>query len=529
MKQEISNSSLNFVNPTEIFVDNSIVELSRRQTCIIHSARWNSRRYVLKSLREEYANNPVYIEALRKEFELGVSLDHPGIIHVVAFEEISTLGKCIIMEWVDGLPLNEFLNTPKSSNERRSIARQLAEALAYMHASGVAHRDLKPDNIMITQRGHYVKIIDFGLADADMFTNFKSSQGTRSYGAPEQQGAPAETDSTADVYSFGKILQELLPGREHRSLIRRCLAIDPNQRPTMAEVVDYLNRPRHKRLPIYIIAIAIATIAGLAIFTLSQRNADTPIAQTSSTAPPPVIVTDTTTIIKIDTTYIGSPTPAPEAQVPPTTQPDVETAPPVDIPLFQDDELAQRVDSIFDYFCKKADENCATYIEKIRHSNSRDNNLILSKEYVNNNWNLKEELIIALRNENCSERVVMSTLNAFYEHLSPNIAKVNEEVTKFDSWVSDSKSKINDNYEPYFHKISQSSNITELDSLYAEYKSKNNEIATNLYEKILQNGGTKDFAISMQNKLWQEVSSYYTKAIEEKYHWKKTKLNEPKK
>ena len=97
MNEEISNSSLNMVNPTEILLENTIVNLSRRQTCNIHSARWNGRRYVLKSLREEYADNPVYIEALRKEFELGVSLDPPGIIHVVAFEEIATLGKCIIM------------------------------------------------------------------------------------------------------------------------------------------------------------------------------------------------------------------------------------------------------------------------------------------------------------------------------------------------------------------------------------------------------------------------------------------------
>ena len=186
MEEEISNSSLNFINPSEIELGNSIVELSRRQTRILYSARWNSRRYVIKSLRAEFAANPVYIEALRKEFELGVRLDHPDIIRVVAFEEIATLGQCIIMEWVDGETLNKFLAGKPSGQERRKIARQLAEALAYMHQTGITHRDLKPDNIMITRRGHDVRIIDFGLGDAECFTNLKSSRGTRTYGAPEQ-------------------------------------------------------------------------------------------------------------------------------------------------------------------------------------------------------------------------------------------------------------------------------------------------------------------------------------------------------
>lgn len=311
MKEEISNSSLNFINPSEIMLGNSIVELSRRQTCIIHSARWNSRRYVLKSLRDEYAHNPVYIEALRKEFELGVSLDHPGIIHVVAFEEIATLGKCIIMEWVDGRPLNEFLTSETSTDERRTIARQLADALAYMHASGVAHRDLKPDNIMITQRGHNVKIIDFGLGDADMFTNFKSSRGTRTYGAPEQHGMPAITDTAVDVYSFGKILEELLPKGEHRRLIRRCLSVDPDRRPTMDKVVNALNKSQRQfKLPTLFAAIAIAIIIGVVIFfSTNQSNV------TQRTTPTPIDTTENGTIIKVDTIYIEPEDLSPEGRL----------------------------------------------------------------------------------------------------------------------------------------------------------------------------------------------------------------------
>ena len=311
MNEEISNSSLNFINPSEIMLGNSIVELSRRQTCIIHSARWNSRRYVLKSLRDEFVDNPVYIEALRKEFELGVSLDHPGIIHVVAFEEIATLGKCIIMEWIDGRPLNEFLTPETSTDERRAIARQLADALAYMHASGVAHRDLKPDNIMITQRGHNVKIIDFGLGDADTFTNFKSSRGTRSYGAPEQQGMPAVTDTAVDVYSFGKILEDLLPNGEHRRLIRRCTNIVPDRRPSMDEVANALNKTQRQiKLPTLFTAIAISIIAGFVLFFATNQSNDT-----LHSTPTPIDTTENGTIIKVDTIYLEPEDPSPEGRL----------------------------------------------------------------------------------------------------------------------------------------------------------------------------------------------------------------------
>lgn len=393
MEEVISNSSLNFVNPSEIELGSSIVELSRRQTCILHSARWNSRLYVLKSLRGEYAGNPVYLEALRKEFELGVRLDHPGIIRVVAFEEIATLGKCIVMEWVDGVTLNEFLKTNPGRRERRIIARQLAEALDYMHQSGVSHRDLKPDNIMITRRGHNVKIIDFGLGDAESFTNFKSSRSTHLYGAPELLCDGNVGDSAADIYSFGKIMQDLLPRYNKRRLIRRCINPDPGRRPDMSEVTSALAERGKAKIWI----LLLATVAATAIwFYDTRREIATEIP---ATAP--------LTTVRVDTIYMASPAPETPAATPEAVKQTPSVEKKADPPLISDGDLTRKVDSIFEVYKSEADKNIADAAYELGKCGDEyeSRSPIMSSLYENNKSTVSK-MEHAIRAEGCSERVV---------------------------------------------------------------------------------------------------------------------------
>ncbi|MBD5247669.1 MAG: serine/threonine protein kinase [Barnesiella sp.] len=402
MEEEISNSSLNFVNPSEIELGNSIVELSRRQTCLLYSARWNSRRYVLKTLRPEYAANPVYIEALRKEFELGVRLDHPDIIRVVAFEEIATLGKCIVMEWIDGEPLNKFLSTSPPYRERRAIALRLAEALAYMHHTGVSHRDLKPDNILITHRGHNVKIIDFGLGDADSFTSLKSSRGTQSYGAPETLHAASVADSAADVYSFGKILQQLLPKIQFHRLINRCLQVDPSKRPTMDDVASSLASKRLRNISLALLGAAIA--AGIAGLIISNRRP-------TSTTPLPEMQT------RIDTVYLSQPIPAdssaaimpqPVAANNPIAQPEPTVIKPVD---------DNRLDSVFKVYMKESEANVADVKEKLRQTTSLDEANDHMQKYSENMISIADKMCSELRTFGYSDYNINSARTALFVYM----------------------------------------------------------------------------------------------------------------
>lgn len=415
MEEEISNSSLNFINPSEIELGNSIVELSRRQTCILYSARWNSRRYVIKSLRAEFAANPVYIEALRKEFELGVRLDHPGIIRVVAFEEIATLGQCIIMEWVDGETLNKFLARKPTRRERRKIAHQLAEALAYMHQTGITHRDLKPDNIMITRRGHDARIIDFGLGDADSFTNLKSSRGTRTYGAPEQQSAPAIAGSAADVYSFGMILRELLPRWEKRRLIRRCLRTDPQRRPTMTAVAKALSDRRASRI-MQIIFPGAVIAAGITAIWLGNRH------RSDGSQPPHATIQE----VRTDTIYIVPPAARETIMVHEPTAGDTRHVIPTGIPHIQDDGPAHKMDSLFAICQKEADRNLNSAVEEIRKSTNwayRDSILLVLAE---NNKHTVAKMEQALRDAGCSERTIHSVANDAWLYITQRLPVLNQ-------------------------------------------------------------------------------------------------------
>ncbi len=89
-------------------------------------------------------------------------LDHPGIVKVEGLEEVEGYGSCIVMEWIDGVTLEEWLTERHSGFERRQIARQLLQVMEYVHDQQIVHRYLKPANIMIARNGGTIKLIDFG-------------------------------------------------------------------------------------------------------------------------------------------------------------------------------------------------------------------------------------------------------------------------------------------------------------------------------------------------------------------------------
>ena len=132
---------------------------------ILYRARRFGRYYVLKGLVPEYRNDPAYREFLSKEYQIGVQLDHPHIVRVNSLEEDPELGLCIVMEYVDGQSLDQWLASRPSFAARKRIFRQIMEAMAYCHNRQVWHLDLKPSNILVTQDGLTAKIIDFGLSD----------------------------------------------------------------------------------------------------------------------------------------------------------------------------------------------------------------------------------------------------------------------------------------------------------------------------------------------------------------------------
>ncbi len=196
--------------------------------CALFRIEKAGKRRVLKCLETRYRGLPAYEALLRKEYEIGYSLSNPYICEVYSFLEYPGLGRCIEMEWIDGIPLEEYLKTTFPTDDQKlRLLNQLFDAVSYFHSKQVVHKDLKPSNLLVTHNGANIKIIDFGFADNDAYSILKLSAGTEKYAAPELiAGGPV--DNRADIWSLGKIL--LLFGKRWRRAARKCLREDPAER-----------------------------------------------------------------------------------------------------------------------------------------------------------------------------------------------------------------------------------------------------------------------------------------------------------
>lgn len=214
---------------------------SRQQGNVLYRARRFGRYYVLKGLAPEYRDDPAMREYLSKEYQIGVQLDHPHIVRVNSLEEDPKAGLCIVMEYVDGQSLDEWLATRPSAAARKRIFRQILGAMAYCHERQIWHLDLKPSNILITKDGLTAKIIDFGLSDNSGFA-FRQTGGTRKYAAPEQL-AGQFADHRSDIYALGGLLKRMFPHRYGRA-VRRAQRPDPGKRPQSVVALAKLMQPR---------------------------------------------------------------------------------------------------------------------------------------------------------------------------------------------------------------------------------------------------------------------------------------------
>lgn len=201
--------------------------------------------HALKTLQDTHATQSFYQQALRKEFNIGYSLEHPHICHTLGWETVEGIGQCIILEFIDGITLKELLEKQNLNRELADkIIIELCEALLYLHKKQIVHRDLKPSNILITHNGNNVKLIDFGLSDCDDYDILKLPAGTRYYLAPETLIPGATLDSRSDIYSLGIIIGEmatLLNDKKLASISRKCTQRIPQKRyESTAEIIHQI-------------------------------------------------------------------------------------------------------------------------------------------------------------------------------------------------------------------------------------------------------------------------------------------------
>ncbi len=236
--------------------------------------------WLLKCLREEVEDQPLYQEMLRKEFEVMIQMQHPNIVRTYSMERVEPYGMCIVMEWVEGETLEDFLCKQGDRQVRIKIIKEIVDAIGYMHQKDVVHQDLKPKNILVTSAGSSVRLIDFGLADAGSFAVLKKAGGSRGYVSPEQINGEA-LDIRNDIYSFGVILKEMNMGKPFDKIAERCMEPIDKRYQYVAELSKALEQAaggKKKDLKNIwliistVITLIFACVAGYSLYQLNKAN-----------------------------------------------------------------------------------------------------------------------------------------------------------------------------------------------------------------------------------------------------------------
>lgn len=169
----------------------------------------------VKILKEEFLGNDDFIRRFKNESKAIAVLSHPNIVKVfdVSFGDRI---QYIVMEYIDGITLKEYIEHQKVINWKEAVhfTVQILEALEHAHEKGVVHRDIKPQNIILLQDGT-IKVTDFGIArltTSETRTMTNTAIGSVHYIAPEQARGDL-TDGKADIYSVGVMLYEMLTGK----------------------------------------------------------------------------------------------------------------------------------------------------------------------------------------------------------------------------------------------------------------------------------------------------------------------------
>ncbi|MFM7148957.1 MAG: serine/threonine-protein kinase, partial [Gemmataceae bacterium] len=246
-------------------------------TVYLAEHRLMRRLVALKVINQRLLAQPDALTRFQKEIQAIAQLDHPGIAVAHDAEEMDGF-TILVMEYIDGLDLGRYVEKhgPLPVSTACNYILQAARALQYAHERGLIHRDIKPQNLMLTP-DFRIKLLDFGLAvlggksdgessrtpsgcetpfPGDLLTDFGQGIGTPAYAAPEQVQDAHTVDERADIFSLGATLNYLLTGKNHHStegilgpdvpsrlesFLKRMLATCPADRPaSMKEVIREL-------------------------------------------------------------------------------------------------------------------------------------------------------------------------------------------------------------------------------------------------------------------------------------------------
>ncbi len=224
--------------PSEIDFDEAVKLPEGGSTCDIYRTKWQRRDVFVKRLKEQYRSKPLYLDALDKEFDIGVNLKHPSLPEYREFHR-----DYIVLDYIDGITLADMIkrHDPWLSNEKHIVKmlKELVDVVGYLHRHNVVHCDIKPDNIMITANSRNLVLIDFDKCYTDALSDTS--------GHPSKYGlTAAESGRIAiDFHGIGMVVEKLKAGvpkfkfPQYKKFVKACY--DPNV--NCEELEEILSEP----------------------------------------------------------------------------------------------------------------------------------------------------------------------------------------------------------------------------------------------------------------------------------------------
>lgn len=232
----------------------------------IYTAKKFGKWVMIKTLKPEYREDPVYQEMIGREFDARYNLAHPNIVMINDFEDIPGIGMSIVTDDVYGDSMRKLITEHKlTEHHLNQVSHQLLDALEYIQSNHIVHSPLRPENIIFTENIGNLKLIDVGF---------------------DQRPRLSPDERTEDIYNFGVVLTEVLDALDNndptlRHVAKRCT--DPNPKKRYADIQHIRfalqNRPQQRLLILLVVFMAIMAL--LLLWMLSPYRPD-PIIHSST-------------------------------------------------------------------------------------------------------------------------------------------------------------------------------------------------------------------------------------------------------
>lgn len=239
-------------------------------TCQTYIVRVYGKLHFKKLLKAEYKGMPQYVEAFRKEFEVGYRLNHPILPCYIALGDEDGC-PYILEEYIDGVTLTDFLAANPCYFHSRPHADRLIDELlsvfSYLHHHQVLFLDLKPDNVMITSVNRQLRLIDLGGCHTDCFVGTEET--TKAFAPDRNANDAAQVDGklwepSFDIFLIGRLLQECRVPHIYNKVIAKCLKDDPRERYDSVDSMKKAIGALRRRLTFYKVSMVVTVVACLA-------------------------------------------------------------------------------------------------------------------------------------------------------------------------------------------------------------------------------------------------------------------------